>query len=229
MEKNMHNLWVRWTVANALSELLGLGATFGLIAFLVSSLNPQSLTGILLTFAVSVLSGTVEATMVGVAQWWAMHPWFPMIRALRWWRATLIGALAAYALGYLPTTLIDMGGSGAQTPQPEPAIWLTMLFAVGLGMVAGAILSFAQWLELRKHLKKATLWMPANMLAWACGMPVIFLGIDFAFKMTELWQQVIVMGAVLLGTGTIVGAIQGKFLLEMANERRESVSAPARP
>jgi hypothetical protein len=34
---------------------------------------------ILLSFAIAVLSGAIGATIVGLAQWWAMHPWFPQI------------------------------------------------------------------------------------------------------------------------------------------------------
>ncbi len=215
----MSNLWVRWTIANASSELLGLGATFGTMVFLVSSFNPQGLAGILFTFVASVLSGAIESTVVGLAQWWAMRPWFPMIRAFHWWRATLIGALVAYVLGYLPSTLVDITESGAQAPQPELTLWLTMLLAAGLGMVAGAVLSFAQWLELRKHVRQANLWIPANMLAWACGMPVIFLGIDMAFKTTVFLQQTALIGAALLATGAMVGAIQGKFLVVLAKDR----------
>jgi hypothetical protein len=64
--------------------------------------------------------------------------------------------------------------------------------------LAGAVLSFAQWLVLRGKVKRAGLWIPANMLAWAFGMPVIFLGMDLAFKMNEVWQSVLVVGGALL-------------------------------
>jgi hypothetical protein len=41
----------RWTTANGISELLGLGATFIIIESLVSKIDTQSATGILLAFA----------------------------------------------------------------------------------------------------------------------------------------------------------------------------------
>jgi hypothetical protein len=216
MTNNKTVLWYRWTGANALAELLGLGATFATIGLLVSRIDTQKITGILLAFLLTVASGAIEATLVGLAQWWAMQPAFPMIRRVAWWRATLIGALLGYALGYLPSTLMSMGEAIAQTSQAEPPQWVTLLLAAGLGAAAGAVLSFAQWLVLRGKVRRAGLWIPANMLAWACGMPVIFWGMDIAFKQSGLWQSVLVIGAAILVAGLVVGAIHGRFLVVMA-------------
>jgi len=211
-------LWLRWTLANAFSELVGLGATFVTIGLLSSKIDTQPLPGILLSFGIAIASGAIEATIVGLAQWWAMHPWFPAIRRFVWWRATLIGALLGYVLGYLPSTLMSMGEAATQTPQSEPPEWVTLLLAAGLGAVAGVILSFAQWLVLRDQTKRARLWIPANLLAWAFGMPVIFWGMDIAFKQSEFWQSVLVVGGAILMAGLIVGAIHGRFLVILAEE-----------
>jgi glucan phosphoethanolaminetransferase (alkaline phosphatase superfamily) len=219
MSNNRNTLWYRWIIANALSELIGLGATFATIGLLISKIDTQQITGIVLSFALTVLSGAIEATLVGLAQWWALHPWFPLIGRFAWWRATLAGALLGYVLGYLPSTLMSMGNAATQTTQAEPPEWVTLLLAAGLGAVAGAVLSFAQWLVFRSKLKRAGLWIPANMLAWAFGMPVVFLGMDLAFKMTEAWQSVLVVGGALLIAGIIVGAIHGRFLVILAGEK----------
>lgn len=218
MSDRRNVLWLRWTMANASSELVGLGATFATIGLLSSKIDTQHLTGILLSFAIAICSGAIEATIVGLAQWWAMHPWFPMIGRFAWWRATLIGALLGYVLGYLPSTLMSMGETATQTPQAEPPGWVTLLLAAGLGAVAGVVLSFAQWLVLRGKVKRARLWIPANLLAWAFGMPVIFWGMDIAFKQTEVWQSVLVVGAAILLAGLIVGAIHGRFLVMLVEK-----------
>jgi hypothetical protein len=215
MLHNKNRLWLRWTLTNGLAELLGLGSTFAIIGFLVSKVDTQQVTGILLAFALTVAAGAIEATLVGLAQWWVMRPWFPMIRRLAWWRATLAGALLGYVLGYLPSTLMSMGEAAGQVPQAEPPQWLTLVLAAGLGAVAGAVLSFAQWLVLRGKVRHAGLWIPANMLAWACGMPVIFEGMDLAFKQAAAWQSVMVVGAAILAAGLMVGAIHGRFLMRM--------------
>jgi magnesium-transporting ATPase (P-type) len=215
-------LWSRWTLANALSELIGLGLTFAITGLFFASLGEQNSVGsMLLSFVVAVLSGAVEATIVGLAQWWAMRPWFPSIERFAWWRGTLIGALIAYVLGYLPSTLMSMSEATASTaPVAEPAQWIVLLLAAGMGAVGGAVLSFAQWLVMRGKVQGAGLWIPANMLAWLFGMPVIFWGIDLAFKMSSFWKSVVVMAGALFAAGAVVGAIHGLFLMRLAEQNR---------
>lgn len=217
---NQRQLWLRWVGANAFGELFGLGLTFLITGYAFSQMDDQqTVTGILLTFAFAVLSGAVEAAIVGFAQWWAMHPWFPSIERFAWWRGTLIGALLAYVLGYLPSTLMDMGEAAASSaPAAEPPQWIILLLAAGLGAVGGAVLSFAQWLAMRGKVKHAGVWIPANMLAWLFGMPIIFWGIDLAFKMSALWQSILLMAGILLLAGAIVGGIHGLFLVRLAEQ-----------
>jgi hypothetical protein len=225
MMKNARTLWSRWTAVNALGEMVGLGLTFATIGLFMSKFGDQgTMIGILSSFFVAVVSGAIEATIVGLAQWWAMHPWFPSIGRLAWWRGTLIGALIAYVLGYLPSTLMSMGDSAAQASSAEPPQWVTLLLAAGLGVVSGAVLSFAQWLAMRGKVKHAGRWIPANMLAWAFGMPIIFWGMDLAFKMSAPWQSVLVIAAALFFAGVVVGLIHGRVLITLADE---GASAPA--
>jgi hypothetical protein len=220
MTKNQ--LWTRWTLANAFSEMVGLGLTFAITGLFISSVGEgNTVAGILLSFAVAVASGAVEATFVGLAQWWAMHPWFPSIEKFAWWRGTFIGALIAYVLGYLPSTIMSVGEATASSaPVAEPAQWVVLLLAAGMGAVGGAVLSVAQWLEMRGKVQGAGVWIPANMLAWLFGMPIIFSGIDLAFKMPALWQSVLLMAGTLFIAGAVVGAIHGAFLVKLADQNR---------
>jgi hypothetical protein len=217
--KDTRMLWLRWVAANALAEMFGLGSTFAVGAVVISNLgNQQSVSVILFTFLVAVASGAIEATLVGLAQWWAMHPWFPMIKRSSWWLATLIGALVAYVLGYLPSTLMSLSeqASQTQTPTAEPAQWLVMLLAAGLGAAGGIVLSFPQWLILRRIVRGASIWIPANMLAWLVGMPVIFWSIDAAQKLVGLFWLILFIAVMLLLVGLVVGAIHGIFLTRLA-------------
>lgn len=215
MSKNQ--LWTRWTLANAFSEMVGLGLTFLLTGLAFSKLDEQqTMIGILLSFVLAVASGGIEATFVGLAQWWAMSPWFPFVRKSVWWRATLIGALIAYVLGYLPSTVMGMGEAAASSaPTVEPPQWVVLLLAAGMGAVGGVVLSFAQWLAIRGEVRGAGIWIPANMLAWTFGMPVIFWGIDMAFNLPAIWQSVLSMACILFTAGAVVGGIHGLFLARL--------------
>ena len=88
----------------------GLGGTGAIgFAYYRYAGEPAGVSAVLAAFVVAVGSGAVEATVVGLAQHWAMGPWLPALRARRWWLATLWGALAAYVLGWLPSTLLSLG------------------------------------------------------------------------------------------------------------------------
>jgi hypothetical protein len=214
-------LWLRWVTANAFGEMLGLGMTFGVVVLVFSQLGAQQNVGIVLvSFLFAVASGAIEATLVGLGQWWAMHPWFPTITRRAWWLATLAGALLAYVLGYLPSTLMSLGEQTSQTTAVEPPQWVVLLLAAGMGAVAGAVLSFAQWLALRKKVARAGWWIPANMLAWLAGMPIIFWGIDATQKGQPLWQATLLLTGILFLTGAVVGAIHGVVLVRLAGETR---------
>ena len=218
MSKNQ--LWSRWTLANALSEMVGLGLTFLITGLVFSRLDGLgTMTSILLSFAFAVASGAIEATFVGLAQWWAMRPWFPSIERFAWLRGTMVGALIAYVLGYIPSTIMSMGEATASSvPMAEPPQWIVLLLAAGMGAIGGVVLSFAQWLVMRGKVKRAGLWIPANMLAWTFGMPVIFWGIDLAFKMSAVWQSILLMAATLFIAGAVVGGIHGLFLVRLAEQ-----------
>ena len=212
-------LWLRWVAANALGEMVGLGATIAVIALAFSSPDEQAGMGsVLLLSVLAVVSGAIEATVVGLAQWWAMHPWFPSITRRAWWLATLVGALVAYVLGYLPSTLMSLGGDASQSQVAEPPQWVVLLLAAGMGAVAGAVLSFAQWRALRHRVPRAGWWVPANMFAWSAGMPIIFWGIDAAQKGQPLLQMVLLLAGCLLLSGAVVGGIHGAVLVRLAGD-----------
>ncbi|MBK9925571.1 MAG: hypothetical protein IPP66_09795 [Anaerolineales bacterium] len=47
-------------------------------------------------------------------------------------------------------------------------------------------------------------------------MPVIFWGIDMTFKVSVLWQSVLLMAGTLFVAGAVVGGIHGLFLVRLA-------------
>lgn len=215
------SLWQRWVVANALGEMIGLGATLG-VGYLVFSIlgEPSSLWLSLLNFSLMVASGAIEGAIVGSSQYWAMEPWFTRITRRAWIVATISGAMVAWFFGSLPFALIDMGSQASETAPVEPAQWIVLLGAAGIGLVAGAVLAFFQWLVLRKSARRAGWWIPANMLAWATGMPLIFWGIDAIQAGTSAFQAGLILAAILLLSGAVVGAIHGAFLVRMRDEQK---------
>lgn len=211
------DFWRWWVAANAFAELFGLGAvaTAGLLLFQQAG-EPDSVGGALAFAAVFVVLGGFEGLVVGVAQNAVLRTRLPAVHG--WVRATVAGAMVAWALGMVPSTVMNLmqGASRGAEPAAEPALGLVLLLAAGLGAVAGPVLAAFQWRVLRKViLRRAWQWLPANAAAWALGMPVIFLGAQ-ANEITA--DPLVIAGIValaLFAAGALVGAVHGWILLRM--------------
>lgn len=206
----------RWIVANALSETLGLG----LVALIVVWLMPRLETGLTLLLVLTLFAATLlEGLCVGVAQWLvlreklAFKPW-------HWVGVTMLGGAVAWLIGMAAgTSFSPEAESTAATSEPSRLVVLALAAVMGLAL--GALLGGAQWFVLRRFVNRSGLWLIANALAWAVGMPLIFVSIDFlAVLPPGLW--VVALGMLcLFVVGAVVGAVHGLFLLHLLNHQRE--------
>lgn len=208
--------WRRWILANALGELVGLGSVAALGFVIVQRAGePVNPAQALAFAALFILLGAFEGAVVGVAQRQVLRTLLPSVRG--WVLATVVGAMVAWAAGMVPRTVMTVlqeGATAATEPPAEPSIFLVLLLAVGLGVVAGPILAAFQCLSLRKAVSgRAWLWLPANAAAWAVGMPVIFLGAQ-ANEVTSSTVGVAALVALAIFiAGAAVGAVHGRVLL----------------
>ncbi len=214
------SLWRRWVAANALAELIGLGGSLLAGFALLSIVDEESVGGLLLLAAVAIVLGTFfEGVLVGLFQWRVLRDPLPGLARRSWVRATAAGAAIAWILGMLPSTILsltmDASGAPASEAPVEPGAALVLLLAAGMGLVLGAILAAPQWLVLRRHVRRASWWAPANMLAWMVGMAVIFAGtLLIPAGPLPAWVIAVLLGCVVLA-GISVGAIHGWFLVRL--------------
>lgn len=219
------NLYGRWIGANALAEFVGLGGsliTVGLI-FMNAGETPALIIG---GAVVSILFGTLlEGVLVGWLQWRVLRRAFVGITRRAWIIATAIGAGAAWTLGMLPSTIMSLVMSSAPPSdngggfEPEGFVFYGM--AAGMGIVLGVVLAFAQWLELKKHVRGAGWWVPANSAAWGLGMAVVFAAMDLAMRPeNSLPVTLILVAAGMLVAGAVVGAVHGIVLVKLAGQDR---------
>jgi hypothetical protein len=163
-------LWLRLVVANAVGEGIGMGG-----AVLIGAAGARNFGGdaglfsAVVLAALAVLAGTlIEGTVVGTAQWLVLKGPLPTMRWGMWALASGAGAFLAWTLGMIPSTLLSLG-SGGGAPSAEPAEATVLGLAFLMGLVLGPVLGLAQWLALRRFMRHAALWMPANALAWQSG------------------------------------------------------------
>ena len=221
-DRSGFGLWLRWVAANATAELLGLGATFALdILILARVTEARSALASFLGIIAIAATGAIEGTVVGALQWSVLRRPFPAVVRRAWVGATVVGAVIAWFLGSLPSTLMDMGGQEAGAAAQEPSQAIVLLLAAGMGLFLGVVLGYPQWRALRRAVRGSGIWIPANSLAWALGMPAIFAAVDrayAAYAAGSLVGAVAIMAAALALTGAIVGAVHGAALVWLARE-----------
>ena len=220
-------LWLRWVVANALGELVGLGITALVGAVFFSVIGEDTGGSAVLALAsVAVLAGTLaEGTSVGTAQWLVLRRPLPRLHWRTWAAATGAGAFLAWTLGMIPSTVMSLGAGSSGQAGPEPDQMIVYSLAFAMGLVLGPVLGLAQWLVLRRFVGRAALWMPANSLAWAFGMVAIFVGADLVVGSTGP-AAVVLLAVTLACAGATVGAIHGLALVWLLGHAPKPRTAP---
>lgn len=206
------HLFRDWIAANALGEVLGLGVA-ALIAIAVAqahTLPPAE--EILLVTAAFLAIGAYEGAIVGAAQWLVLRRRLPSVGAKRWIGATMAGAVLAWMLARIPTALADWQSVSGSVAESEPSLWMIVLLSAAAGAALGLILGAAQWIVLRGHVHHASRWIGANMLAWAAGMPLIFIAAGLPGPHTPMLAIAALLLVTVAAAGAVVGAIEGAFL-----------------
>jgi hypothetical protein len=206
----------RWVVANALGELAGLGGVALLGAALVPAVQQTvpGATGHLATAGLVVALGSVEGWVVGHAQARALGP--TGIEAGPWIRATVLGAVLAWALGMVPSTAIALLRAPGDAPAGAgPPLTVRLLLAAGLGLVAGPILAAVQVRVLRRYAPRPGRWLLANALGWALGMPLVFMAIRALALEGPRPGAIAGSAAAILLAGAVVGLVEGAFLVPL--------------
>ena len=206
------SFWWRWVAANALGELIGLGGVAG-AGYLVIVLfgEPKGIIqgiGLALFF---VFAGSFEGYVLGHAQGKVLTLQIPALDG--WVKGTVVGAVVAWALGMTPSTIMNLVQPRSPEPLPVLTTGLRMALAAGLGLVTGPLLAFFQWRVLRIYVAKAFWWLPANALAWAFGMPVIFAGVHVVAATPDKALAALAAAVTIAAAGAVVGAIHGAVLM----------------
>ena len=219
-------LWWQWVLADAAGGAVGLGAASLIGAALAWTVETAlgAFAGLAM-MAILVFAGTFEGAVVGVAQALVLRRWLKGLSWKKWVLATAVGALVAWILGMLPTTLMDFSAEATNTPAPEISDAMQYAFAILLGAVAGPILGFAQWILLRRHVHKAGWWLAANSAGWALGMPLVFVvagsappeGITVGFALVVVLTIAVV--------SAVVGAVHGLALIWLLRRRASQISS----
>ena len=217
VERPGTGLLLRWVVANGLGELVGLGGV-GLLAAVLVPVVRRALAGgaaaEVATAVLMVVLGAVEGWVVGHAQARALAS--TGVDGSAWVRATMVGAMLAWALGMVPSTVMALrGGTGAGGTGEGPPPGLRLVLAAALGLVAGPVLAVVQAQVLRHSARKPARWLLANALGWAVGMPLVFVAVRNLAVHGASPGPLAGSAATLLLAGALVGLVEGLFLVRL--------------
>lgn len=219
------NFLSQWIVANSIGEMLGLGVVFA-VGVVIAGLfgAPHTIFEISLFAILVIILAVYEGAVVGYAQWRVLQKYIREITSREWILATVAGAVIAWILGMIPSTLSSYGDTGS-TPATEPSMVMVMVLASCMGAILGVILAAAQWWVLRKYISRSLLWLLANAIAWAVGMPLIFWLVGETIGSSQSIQSV---GMLIVGigfAGAVVGSIHGLFLVRLLSSRNVESSS----
>lgn len=177
------SLLTRWVLVVTVGELAGF-----VLPVVAGVLWAEQGWGVVAVIA----AGAFEGAILGAAQWSVMREFVRELPLWPWVGATAVGAVVAYALGFLPSATAD--------------VWTTWPF--GLQLIAGIPLAVtllltigvAQWIVLRHCMLHAWWWIVGSALGWLAG-----LGVFFAVA-PPLWQEGQTIGVLVL-IGLIAGAL----------------------
>jgi hypothetical protein len=163
-------LWRRWTATVTAGEALGF-AVPAVAGAAVAAADP----GRPVVAAVVLAAGAVEGAVLGTAQALVVRRAIPAVASRDWIRATVAGAVVAWAIGLLP---ILAGDRLDEVPVP-----LAVALVVVLGGTLVTAMGAFQARVLARHVPGAGRWVPATALAW-----LLALGVFMAIA-TPLWRE----------------------------------------
>ena len=215
-------IWCQWVLANAMAELLGLGTSSLLWLWLIFSVERSQ--GVLFAAAIVVMgSSLLEGSAVSIGQWLVLRRLLPYLRWQAWWLATAAGALVAWTLGMIPSTIMSLAEeTTTSTPPPEISEALMLGLAAIMGLVLGPLLALPQWVVLRRHVVQAGWWIPGNAAAWTLGMPVIFIGMGLIPTGDVTVVTIAIVLLSLAVAGAVVGMVHGVVLLWLFEQGNRS-------
>jgi hypothetical protein len=198
-------IWARWTLITSVGEFLGFAVPALVGAAAATTFGSANTLSANLTFAaVMIGAGAGEGALLGLSQWVALRPYLPRLQAWDWVKATIAGAMVAWAIGMLPSTL------GDPTLLPTPVL---ILGALILGPILLCSIGFAQYQVLRHHRPHARWWIAATALAWLCGLVVVFAGIALIPDNASPLQIALLSSLAGLGMGTVAAGVSGVALV----------------
>jgi len=215
-----HAVFLRtWILRNGVAELLGITLAAGVAIALAKTIGePDTLGERLLVYGSMLAAGAIEGLLLGLAQATLLQRCLPGLSIKRFALATSLVALLAWAIGMAAPTF---GPPGPKDLAPaEPSMALVVFISAAGGALGGLFFAFAQWFELRRHLRSPKAWIFASMLGWGIALPIDMIGAMVPDQTTPLSLVIGSAATFGLSAGVIFAIPTGLVALRMLYEGR---------
>lgn len=199
-------LWRQWTRTVTLGEIAAFAIPAAAGALLVTSeLSPAA------TVPIVLAAGLGEGAVLGLAQAYVVRQALPSISSRRWIAATALGAMIAWAVSLVPTSIgedLDQLGVG----------WLLAGGAL-LGVVFLGALGGLQWRLLREHVEGAAWWVVAVGGAWVAALSAFMAIAGPLWREGQaVWQTAAVGLVATVAMAGVMAVITGYALMRLTDQ-----------
>jgi hypothetical protein len=173
--------WAKWILGTLVGGSVGLavggGLTFLVMNAVVGDSNiPTAAFVMALTIGIVAGIGAIIGTVAGIgtAQWMVLRE---RVHRAGWWvLATAVGGVVGLAAGGFAGWLVVVGLGGVESGFAGVIRVLTPALIVGMA-VGGAVVGTAQWMVLRKRVRRAGWWVLASAVGMGASGVVSVVGV----------------------------------------------------
>ena len=171
----------------------------------VSAGGPAQIEGPFVTsLRAGISGGTVAGWFVTLCQWLILRR---RLTAINGWVWVTLAWTAGWASGWVAVDTFSALSAPYSRGMPLTAVGMPL--TVVIGVMAGALVGLAQWVILRRHVKRAGWWIAATAGSWGLAFLSIAAGVGLMYR------------------GVIVGGVTGAALVWLTWPRATSANRAA--
>lgn len=198
--KSQKNIYKRWFLIVTFGEFIGfiIPSFVGVISVLFHF--PQ-----FVQTPIMILAGAGEGFLLGYFQGKVLAEIIPRFEKKDWIGATIMGAFTAWSIGMIPSTFYVF------------IEHIPSFIVISLGSIFAITLLFSlpyfQYRVMKRYTKRADQWIWLNLIAWFCGLTILFICMYIApegFLLTLLFS---ILGG--LGMASVMAAITGLYVTKI--------------
>jgi hypothetical protein len=172
----------------------------------VSAGGPAQIEGPFVTsLRTGLVGGAVGGGFVALCQHLILRRRLTAINGWVW--VTLVAWTAGWASGWIAADTFSALSAPYARGMPLAAVGMPL--TVVIGVMAGALVGLAQWVILRRHVKRAGWWIAATAASWGLAFVSIATGVGLIYR------------------GVIVGGVTGAALVWLTSPRASSADRAA--